>query len=487
MVNPNTETDLSRTESEHNEKVSSLEHPQDDYPVEFSMDEKKKLIRRIDYRLMTSLGGLYCFSLVDRTNLGSASIAGMSKDLRLEIGNRYNIINLVFFVTYVIFQPLAVVLLRRVGPRILLSAISLSFGTVIIGFGFVHNWTVMVGLRIILGALEAGFFPSCAYLLSAWYQRYELQKRYAIFYVIGSSAGAFAGIVAYGLQHMNGLGGLAGWRWIFIVEGIVTCLLAIYGFFFIVDFPELSAKSWRFLKNREATYIVTLIEEDRHDALVEPFKIGNYLRNALDWKIWAFAWVYMLTNTLSYAIAIFLPIILQKRMGFGLAKSQCLVAPPYVAAGIVMYIQGVYADKWRVRGPVIICNACFGLVGLSLLGFASNNSVRYFGVFLATISANANIPAVLAYQANNIRGQWKRALASATLVMFGGLGGIIGSTIFRNVDSPNYHPGIIGTILSQALIIAIVSVLSLQFWRANKAANMGHRVIEGEDNFRYTY
>jgi MFS family permease len=76
----------------------------------------------------------------------------------------------------------------------------------------------MVGLRIILGLLEAGFFPGCAYLLSCWYPRYQLQKRNAVFYLIGSMASALSGILAYGLMQLNGTAGLNGWRWIFIVS-----------------------------------------------------------------------------------------------------------------------------------------------------------------------------------------------------------------------------------------------------------------------------
>jgi MFS family permease len=76
----------------------------------------------------------------------------------------------------------------------------------------------MMGLRVILGVLEAGFFPGCAYLLSTWYPRYDLQKRNAVFYLIGSMASAFAGILAYGFMQIGTHGGLAGWRWIFIVS-----------------------------------------------------------------------------------------------------------------------------------------------------------------------------------------------------------------------------------------------------------------------------
>lgn len=76
----------------------------------------------------------------------------------------------------------------------------------------------MAVLRVILGGLEAGFYPGCVYLLSTWYPRFELQKRNAVFYLIGSMASAFAGILAYGLMQLNGHAGLSGWRWIFIVR-----------------------------------------------------------------------------------------------------------------------------------------------------------------------------------------------------------------------------------------------------------------------------
>jgi len=173
-------------------------------------------------------------------------------------------------------------------------------------------------------------------------------------------------------------------------------------------------------------------------------------------------------------------------MKFSLAKAQCLVAPPYVAAAIVMYTEAYYADKLHLRGPVVVFNAILGLIGLPLLGFSSNNGVRYLGVFFATICANANVPAVLTYQANNIRGQWKRAFCSATLVGFGGVGGIIGSTVFREEDSPGYRPGIEACLIANGLIILIVGIMTLVFRRANRNSEQGGRVIEGHEGFRYT-
>ena len=129
-------------------------------------------------------------------------------------------------------------------------------------------------------------------------------------------------------------------------------------------------------------------------------------------------------------------------MGFSLGASQCLVAPPFAFAGIVMFGTSWLGDKYHFRGLVVVFNAVMALVGLPIMGFASSNGARYFGVFLVTAGANANVPGTMAYQANNIRGQWKRAFCSASLVGFGGIGGIAGSLVFRSQDSPKYLPGI---------------------------------------------
>ena len=143
---------LGKTETTESDKVI------DERINRFTPEEQKKIIRRIDRRLVLTLGFLYCVSLMDRTNLGIASVAGMGYDLIL-IGERYNIIVLLFFITYVLLQPPATVILRKLGPRAFLPSITLLWGVTMICFGFVKKWTDMIPLRLILGIFEAGFFP----------------------------------------------------------------------------------------------------------------------------------------------------------------------------------------------------------------------------------------------------------------------------------------------------------------------------------------
>lgn len=198
----------------------------------------------------------------------------------------------------------------------------------------------------------------------------------------------------------------------------------------------------------------------------------------MDIKVWAYAMIFFNITTVTYALAYFLPIILMENMGFSVGASQCLVAPPNVLAGILMYISGWIGDRYRMRGPIIVFNCLLCLIGLPMMGFHPKPAVRYVGVFLVSAGANANVPAAMSYQANNIRGQWKRAFCSATFVSFGGIGGIAGSLIFRDQDKPGYRPGLYACIATTLLNVVIVGLLSLEFRRLNKKADRGEIELE---------
>ena len=152
----------------------------------------------------------------------------------------------------------------------------------------------------------------------------------------------------------------------------------------------------------------------------------------------------------------------------------------------MMFATSWIGDRYRVRAVILVGNTTVSLIGLPIMAFANNSAVKYFGVFIAVAGVNANIPACMAYQANNIRGQWKRAFCSATLTGFGGIGGIAGSLVFRSQDRPDYIPGIIATMVCCALVVVVPGVLTIYFRKRNKLADEGKLVIDGDPNFRYT-
>lgn len=160
-------------------------------------------------------------------------------------------------------------------------------------FGFVQHWTALIGLRILLGALEAGCFPGQYYLISSWYSRFDLHKRTSIFYLIGVLGSAFGGILGLAFSQMKGQAGYNGWRWIFIMEGCLTCLTGLLGFVFMVDFPESAHKAWKFLTEKEAQFIMRRINRDRQDGDPEDFTWEKFLKPALDLKVWGFAVLFL--------------------------------------------------------------------------------------------------------------------------------------------------------------------------------------------------
>ena len=151
--------------------LSELEHASTSSEQSFDKELAAKIRHRVDWRLIPALGAMYGISLMDRKNVSNAAIAGMLVDLKMTKGPMYNVANMSFFITYVLLQPVMIIICRKMGPRFFLPMICTLWGAVIIGFGFAKNSTTLVPLRLLLGALEAGYFPGCLYLLSCWYTK----------------------------------------------------------------------------------------------------------------------------------------------------------------------------------------------------------------------------------------------------------------------------------------------------------------------------
>lgn len=151
--------------------LSGERSPSSTGSTDFDPKVAAKIRHRIDWRLIPALGAMYGISLMDRKNVSNAAIAGMLKDLKMTRGYGYNLVNMCFFITYILFQPFMIVICRKMGPRLFLPGICILWGGVIIGFGFAKSWPTLVPLRLILGMLESGYFPGCLYLLSCWYTK----------------------------------------------------------------------------------------------------------------------------------------------------------------------------------------------------------------------------------------------------------------------------------------------------------------------------
>lgn len=161
--------------------------------------------------------------------------------------------------------------------------------------GIVQDYHGLLIARIFLGVTEAGLFPGVAYYITMWYCRHEAQMRQALFFSAASVAGAFSGLLAFGIAHMDGVGNYSGWRWIFILEGILTVVVAVIAYFTLYDFPETAG----FLTEEERAFVVWRLKYQGNEegatvmvAQDDSFQ-WKYVKAAfLDWQIWTNVWVY---------------------------------------------------------------------------------------------------------------------------------------------------------------------------------------------------
>ncbi|OAL03722.1 retrograde regulation protein 2 [Phaeosphaeriaceae sp. SRC1lsM3a] len=431
---------------------------------------------------------MLCFvfglSLLDRTNISSAYIAGLAVDLRLGIENRYNIALLVFFIGYGLFELPSNYVIRRVGARLWLPFLITAWGACVLGMGFVKDWKILTVLRALLGVFEAGLFPGAVYIIGSWYRQFETAKRVSIFYMAALLASGFGPIFAYALSLISVGDGMysRGWRWIFIIEGIVTIVAGFIAPFFLVEFPE----KVKFLNARQKHIAVTRVTMEKKGAHTEHATMKEMMRMLLDWKLGVYCVQYFVAASSVYSLAFFQPIILRNGMGFTYAKAQLLSSPPYIFTVFASLAGAWLSDKIRMRWPILIGQSVVAIVGLLIVLYGGPPGVRYFGLFLATWGTQANVPASLAYGQNQTARVQKRAVVAAAMISIGAAGGVTGSTIFQTKDAPQYLPGMWATIAMQCLYSITTFCMSMYLKRMNKLADQGTRPsLEGVEGFRY--
>lgn len=410
----------------------------------------------------------------------------MLTDLDLT-GNRYSVSIFIFTIASIAFQLPSTIAVRTFGPRRWFAFITFSFGLITMCTAFVTTWKQMIALRVLLGMAMSGVYPGLTYLISTWYLRSEQQTRFAFLQSGEVIILATGSIVNFGLNKLDGRGGLKGWQYMFLVQGVIACIFGILTYFWMIDFPEQARNSLWFLTPEEQDIAISRIEKDRKDVEPDPFTWSKVLVHATDLKVYGFAILFFLLNLVSTSLSYFLPIILQSGMGFSAGESILLSAPPYYYAVIPVLLSSLVSDKFRLRGPVIIFNSLCLIVGFCMLGLASNVAVRYIGTFLATGAYISNWAALSAYYTSNIAGQWKRAFTAATVAAFNGAGGIAGSFIVRQNEAPRYATAVWVSIGSHAVIVVSVGLFSLWFWFANRRQRTGKILLEGTEGFRYTF
>lgn len=343
-----------------------------------------------------------------------------------------------------------------------------------LGMGFVTSWSGLMAGRWFLGVAEAGLFPGINYYLSCWYKRNEFGVRAAIFFSAAALAGSFGGLLAAAIQKMDGLRGIAGWAWIFIIEGILTIVIGLLSFLMVHDFPHEA----RFLSVDDRARVLLRLQGDKQaSAEQEDFK-WDYVRAAVkDWKTYNGMIIYMGLLMPLYSFSVFLPTIIQS-MSFTSAddiiKNQLLSVPPYAAAAVLTVLVGFWSDRSQKRGVFNIGCALIGITGFVMLIASTNPAVQYAGTFLGAMGIYPPISLTIAWVANNVEGVYKRGIVIGFVIGWGNLNGIVSSVIYR--WPPRYFQGH-GTIIAYLVVFMLGGsiIFAITLSRENKRRLRGER------------
>ncbi|MCJ1278900.1 hypothetical protein MMC21_006721 [Puttea exsequens] len=396
----------------------------------------RKLLWKLDLRLIPWLCLLYLISFLDRTNIGNAKLDHLNESLHIT-GGQYNACLSIFFVSYALFEPLTNILLKRLRPSIFIPIIMLLWGIVMVTMGLTHDFHGMMAARFFLGMAEAGLFPGINYYLSCWYKRSEFGVRAAIFFSAAAVSGSFGGLLAAAIGQMDGIGGKRGWAWIFILEGLATVLVGIASFWMVFDFPDEA----HFLSEVDRQRVIRRLKADQQSSAEhEEFKMEYFWASLKDWKTYMYAMIYMGADMPLYAFSLFLPSII-KDLGYASTKAQLLSVPPYAAAAILTITVGYTADRTRQRGICNICTSVLGVIGFSMLCAGTSPGVRYAGTFLGALGIYPCIANTIVWTSNNTEGVYKRGVTMGFVIGWGNLNGVVSSNVYQMVDSPLYRQG----------------------------------------------
>ena len=308
-----------------------------------------------------------------------------------------------------------------------------------------------------------------------WYDTKNLQLRIALFYCASALSGAFSGLLAFAIAKMDGLGGKAGWAWIFILEGAVTVLIGVATFLIMPDTPELSH---RWLSPEDIRYlcIQRAIKEggktNSEGETANSFK-WSYVKDLFtDYKLYLQAFILFTASTCAYGLKFTMPSI-TKSMGYTSSQAQLMTIPPYVAGAISAIGMSKLSDKYQWRMPFVVGPMILITIGFCILTPLAPNITNqipacYIGVMLICIGQYPTNPAGSAWIGGNLAGDMKRSMGLAANIAIGNLGGILGSYMFLDSKKPGYPLGF-GLGLALA-VLTIFSTLFLEYsyWRINK-------------------
>ncbi|WP_444633479.1 MFS transporter [Cupriavidus oxalaticus] len=421
------------------------------------IDYRATTIRKIQWRILPFLVVLYIIAFIDRSNIGFAALK-MNGDLGIS-STQFGIAAGLFTVGYFLFEVPSNLLMRRYGARKWIARILFTWGAVSACTGLVQNYTQLAIVRTVLGIAEAGFFPCVLLYLTYWFPERQRARVVALFMVAlpiaTLAAGPLSGLI---LDHIH-WGGIASWRWLFILEGAPAVLLGFVALRLLIDNP----RGAKWLTEEEKTWLIGVLEAEAHAKVKQHGEI-SFWKSLSGLRIWLLAFIYYAKSVAVYVLAFYSPQIL-KGLGQELSNTTVglLNGLPYAVATVVMVWWARRSDRtgerrWHVAVPLLVAG-----IALVLMALASGSlwiSLALLTVVTAAIYAPYGpfwaMPSLFLTGSS-------AAVGLAAINSIANLGGFVGPVAFGALkdSTGSIYAGL--AFVSMTLVVAAILVVRLRF------------------------
>ena len=400
---------------------------------------------RVRSRLIPFLFVLSLVAYLDRVNISFAA-SEMTVDLGISLA-AYGLGAGIFFIGYFIFEVPSNLILRRVGARVWIARIMLTWGLVSGLTAFVTNEWQFYLVRFLLGVAEAGFFPGVVLYLTLWVPRAERARTMALFLTATAVAGVIGAPISGALLSLDGVAGLQGWQWLFIVEAIPALVLAVVVWRRLPDGPEEA----RFLTPEQRTDLAATLRAEAMDSPATE-SLGAVFRSG---RVWVLSLLYLAIVIGFYGISLWLPLLVVREFpGLGPIGLGIVTAIPYLCAVIAMVAVGRSSDRRRERTWHLALPLAAGALGLLVAAYAGS-VVGMIAICVATAGIYAAVGPFWTLPPAFLRGA-AAAAGIAWINSVGNLGGFLGPyTLGRLADTS----GGVGTGLVVLAGVAVIAML----------------------------
>ena len=387
---------------------------------------ERTTLGKVTRRLIPFLLVLYIVAWLDRVNVGFAALQ-MNEDLRFSPAV-YGLGAGLFFIGYALFEVPSNLVLARVGARRWIARIMVTWGLLSAGMMFVHSVTSFYVLRFLLGVAEAGFFPGIIYYLSTWYPAAQRARAVSWFMVAIPLTIVIGGPLAGYLLDMDGLGGLRGWQWLFLIEGLPAVILGVVVFFYLTDRPE--EAHW--LRPEERTWLSGAIASEQARAHA---RHGLGLRRALLHPIvWILGFINFAFQSGSYGLTLWIPQIIKGLAGFTDFEVGMISAIPYFVAAVGMVLIGAHSDRTGERLGHIAGSLLVGAIGFTASAYLTSPVPAMIALTIAAVGDLGGRGPFWALPASFLAGS-ASAGGIALINTFGALGGFVGPSLVGYVKN----------------------------------------------------